>query len=122
MKIELSENGHSKEWKPLKGLAVSFAQMEDGPFGKDYYFLIFDGESEIAKLLEKFDSTPELEFYFFKNIFYISIDSAPYLYMIEVFDDDLENLRKQLNKEKKIVIAINDNEKIESIFLYDIIM
>lgn len=122
MKIALSENGHNKEWKPLKELAVSFAQMEDGPFGKDYYFLIFDGKSEIAKLLEKFDSTPELEFYFFKNIFYISIESEPYLYMVEVFDDDLEILRKQLNKEKKVIIAINDNEKIESTFLYDIIM
>jgi hypothetical protein len=36
--------------------------------------------------------------------------------MIEIFDDDLENLRKQLNKEKKVLIAINDNEKIESTF------
>jgi hypothetical protein len=43
--------------------------MEDGSFGKDYYFLIFDRKDDIAKLLEKFDSTPELEFYFFKNVF-----------------------------------------------------
>lgn len=63
-----------------------------------------------------------MEFYFFKNVFYISIESEPCLYMIEIFDNDLENLRKQLNKEKKVLIAINDNEEIESTFLYDIIM
>lgn len=122
MKITLSENGHSKEWKPLKELNVSFAQMEDGPFGKNYYFLIFDIESDISKLLEKFDESKELEFYFFKNIFYISIESEPFLYMIEVFDKDLEVFKQQLNKDKKVLIALGNNDKIESTFLYDIIM
>jgi len=122
MKIELSESGHCKEWKPIKELAVSFAQMEDGQFGKDYHFLIFDSQSDISNLLSKFDKSSELEFYFYKNIFYISIESEPFLYFIEMFEDDLQGFREQIYKEKKIVIATLKNNDIEKMFLYDIIM
>lgn len=122
MKIELSNNGHTKEWKPLKELAASFAQMEEGPFGKDYHILAFDGKSEISNLLIKFDKSSELEFYFHSNILYISIESEKFMYIVKMFKETLKEFTEQIKKDKKIVIATLGSNQIEKMFLYDIIM
>lgn len=122
MRVCLSENGHSKEFKPLKELAVSFAQMSDSPFGKNYNFIGFNSNDKISLLLERFDESEELEFYFFKNILYIIIESEPVFYIIEIGDEDLADLSNQIRKNKKILIAIMSVNKIEQMFLFNIIM
>lgn len=122
MKIELSDNGHTKEWKPLKGLSASFAQMEDGPFGKGYFIIGTSVNDTMAKLLNKFDSTSELEFYFHSNILYMSIESEPFMYIIEMFEEDLNQFVEQIKKEKKIIIATLGDNQVEKLFSNNIIM
>ena len=117
----MSNSGHWKEFKPLKELAVTFARMEDGPFGKDYSLIAFERDEEISSLIIKFDSTKELEFYFLNKILYIIIDSEPFFYTVEMFDEDLENFCNQINKDKKILIGIMGENTIEKMFLNDII-
>lgn len=120
MKIELSENGHFKEWKSIKQLEVNFAQMEGGVFENGYHFFLFDSESEIVSILEKHNNTPELEVYFYKNIVYISVESEPYLYYLEMFEEDLQSFRSQIIKDKKVLVASLKERKIENIFSYDV--
>lgn len=120
MQIILSEKGHSKTWKPLKGIPVTFAKMEESNFGKNYYFLLFNKSDNISQLLNKFDNNEELEFYFFKNILYISIESDCFLYIIEIFDNDWEVFREQIKKDKKILVGIENGEFIENKFIYDV--
>lgn len=122
MRIELSESGHSKEWKPLKGLSASFAQMEDGPFGKGYFIIGTPKNELLASLLKKYDNTKELEFYFFNNILFMSIDSEPFIYTIEMFDENLSKFSEQIKKDKKILVAILGENKVETLFLNNIII
>lgn len=116
MKIELSENGHSKEWKPLKGLTASFAQMEDGPFSKGYFIIGTPKNDTMAKLLNKFDGTKELEFYFHNKILYMSVESEPFMYTIEMFEENLKQFVEQIKKDKKIIIATLGDNQVEKLF------
>ena len=123
MKVCLSENGHSKEFKPLEELEVSFGKMDNTPLGANYHHLGFESNEKISKLLDKFDESNELELYFFKNILYIIIESEPVFYIVEMDDEDLIDFCEQIKKDKKLIIATYTNRnKIENLFLYDIIM
>jgi len=123
MKITLSENGHNEEFNPLEELDLNVGIMPKTPYGDNYYYIGFENESSIYKLLKKYDESEDLKFYFNKEILYIVIKSEPVHYTLRLYDEDLLKFCEQIRKDNKLLIVIfTKEEKIENVFGYDIII
>ena len=123
MKIKLSESGHTEEFKPLEELPRNIGTIESSPYGGNYLFLGFESKSKIAEILKKSDK--EIKVYFFENIIYINIDTEPVFYTVCFFKEDKweTEIRKQILKDKKLLINITkDDLELENMFGYDIII